>query len=426
MEKFTIQGGFKLNGTVTISGNKNEALPAIAACILTEEKVCLENVPHIGDVLTLIELLEDLGAVVDRKQSGQVVICCKDVNPKLLDSNKCRSLRAAILLAGPMLARFKKVVLPPPGGDVIGRRRLDTHFLAFEKLGAEVHIDSDFHIQTRKLIGTDVFLDEQSVTATENAMMAAVLAEGKTVLRNAACEPHVVGLGNLLNSMGARISGHGSNTVVIEGVSKLHGATHRVGSDFIEVGSYIALAVVTQSELTLKQVHTDDLHPIQLAFNKLGIVFEIEENQVYIPGDQKLSIKNDISGCIPKLDDGTWPAFPTDLMSILIVAATQADGAVLIFEKMYDGRMFFVDSLISMGAQIVMCDPHRIVVIGPSNLYGSVLRSPDIRAGMALIIAALCAKGESTIYNISQIDRGYEDLELKLQKIGAHIKRVKE
>lgn len=424
MEKFIIQGGYSLNGSVTVSGNKNEALPVIAACLLTEDTVVLKNVPYIGDVTILLSILRDMGAEVNEISRNELSICCRQIHHEQIDRAKCETLRAAILLAGPLLARFNHVKLPPPGGDVIGRRRLDTHFLAFQKLGANVNTDGNFNITSNQLTGHDIFLDEPSVTGTENAIMAAVLAKGKTVLRNAACEPHVIGLANMLNAMGAKISGIGTNVLTIEGVKKLAGTTHSIGPDYLEIGSFIVLAAATNSEITIQNINSDDMLPIHTTFSKLNINYTVTGNSLYLPKRQQLEIHPDFAGEIPKIYDGPWPAFPTDLMSILIVAATQAKGAVLFFEKMFDGRMFFVDSLISMGAQIVLCDPHRIVVIGPSQLYSSQMQSPDIRAGMALIIAALCAKGESTIYNIRQIDRGYENLESKLQALGAKIERI--
>ena len=425
MEKFVIDGGKQLKGSVRISGNKNEALPALAACLMTDKPVILRNVPRIGDVVSMLEIMSELGADIRELSKNDLEICCQNIKHAELDSEKCKTLRAAILLAGPLLTRFDHVVLPPPGGDVIGRRRLDTHFIAFEKLGATVNSqDNNYIFEKKELYGQDIFLEEQSVTATENALMAAVLAQGHTVLRNAACEPHVAGLAKMLVSMGARIQGIGTNILQIEGVEKLSGTDHTIGADFLEVGSYIVIAAVTNSEIMIENVDPDDLCVMRSTFHKLGIRFDIHKDKVLVSAGQKLEIRPDFAGDVPKIDDGTWPAFPTDLMSIIIVAATQASGTVLIFEKMYDGRMFFVDYLISMGARIVLCDPHRAVVVGPSQLFGSQMQSPDIRAGMALIIAALCAKGTSTIYNIKQIDRGYENLEGKLQGLGAHIQRV--
>jgi len=426
MEKFLIEGGYSLKGQVSVSGNKNEALPVIAACLLAEETVVLENVPRIGDVEIMLSIIDDLGAQIQEISKNEIAICCKNLKNIELDKEKCASLRASILLAGPLLARFGSVKLPPPGGDVIGRRRLDTHFLIFRELGANIESEKNYLIESKELFGKDIFLDEPSVTATENALMTAVLAKGETILRNAACEPHVSGLANMLVSMGAQISGIGTNILKISGIEKLCGTKHKIGSDYLEIGSLISLAAVTNSEIKIENVDTFDLNVIDSTYRKLGIHFQISNNEVFVPADQPLRIQSDFSGDIPKIYDGPWPAFPSDLMSISIVTATQANGTVLFFEKMYESRLFFVDYLIAMGAKIVLCDPHRIVIVGPSQLFGSRLQSPDIRAGMSLIIAALCAEGESSIYNIKQIDRGYENLEQKLQQLGAKIRRVVE
>ncbi len=426
MEKFVIEGGKRLKGTVSISGNKNEALPAIAACLLTDETVILKNVPRIRDVETMLYLIKDLGAEVREITRNELAITCNNIENKELDPEKCADLRASILLAGPLLARFGSVKLPPPGGDVIGRRRLDTHFLSFRKMGAKVTVNQNYVLHSSGLQGTRLFLDEASVTATENIITAASLAKGITFLQNAACEPHVANLTKMLISMGAKISGRGTHLLEIQGTDRLSGTEHTIGSDYLEVGSFISLAAVTNSDLWLENVNTDDLIVTESTFRKLGIKFEYHQNKIHVPSDQKLEIVPDLSGAIPKIDDGPWPMFPTDMMSIAIVTATQAKGTILLFEKMYDGRMFFVDHLMSMGAQIVLCDPHRVVVVGPSQLFGTRVQSPDIRAGMALIIAALCARGITTIYNIKQIDRGYENLEIKLQKLGANIRRIQE
>ncbi len=425
MDQFVIQGGASLSGAVTPQGNKNEALPALAACLLTDEPVILRNVPQIGDVLTMIDLLQSLGAEIKKAGVNGFEVACRDIRAADIDAEKAKSLRAAILLAGPLLTRFERVTLPPPGGDVIGRRRLDDHFLAFRKLGAQVReTERKYSLTRQKLQGADIFLEEQSVTATENALMAAVLAKGKTTIRNAACEPHVVGLSKMLIAMGAKISGVGANILEVEGVERLHGVEHTIGPDLLEIGGYIVLAATTRSEITIHGVNPGELRVIAATYKKLGITFQIEGDRLLVPKEQAMEIKPAFAGDIPKIDDGTWPAFPTDLMSMVIVAATQAKGTALFFEKMYDGRMFFVDHLIGMGARIVLCDPHRVVVVGPSKLYATQVTSPDIRAGMALVIAALCAEGTSTIYNIRQIDRGYESLEIKLQKLGAQIERV--
>jgi len=425
MDKFIIQGGRSLKGVVSVSGNKNEALPAIAASLLTDDPVILRNVPRIGDVSIMLDIMASLGVRICDIGANDIEICCREIRSAELDESKCAILRAALLFAGPLLTRFEQVFLPPPGGDVIGRRRMDAHFCALKRLGATVtEQDQKFAFSRTGLVGCDIFMEEQSVTATENALMAAALAEGRTVLRNAACEPHVTGLGKMLRSMGANIKGLATNIVEIEGVSSLSGTEHTIGPDYLEIGGYIILAVVTDSELNIRPVAAEDLSMIRLVLRRLNIEFEIRGDEVHVPDGQKLEVRPDFAGDIPKIDDGPWPAFPTDMMSFLIVAATQASGTVLIFEKMYDGRMFFVDSLISMGARIVLCDPHRVVVVGPSQLYGTQVQSPDIRAGMALVIAALCARGESLIYNIRQIDRGYENLEGKLQSLGAEIRRI--
>lgn len=426
MEKFIIEGEHTLQGSVTVSGNKNEALPALAACLLTDETVILRNVPRIGDVNMMLEIIKGLGADVSELSRNELAITCCNLKNIEVDAQKCAALRASILLSGPLLSRFGRVILPPPGGDVIGRRRLDTHFLAFQKLGASIQINQNYFIDGARLVGKDIFLDEPSVTATENALMAAVMAKGMTILRNAACEPHAAGLAKMLNSMGAKINGIGTHILEIEGVEKLSGTTHQVSADYLEVGSYIILAAVTNSEIVIKKVNPEDLYVMNYTFQKLGIKYDVAGNEIHVPAGQELKIQTDFGGEIPKIYDGPWPAFPSDLMSIAIVAATQADGVILAFEKMYDGRMFFIDYLKAMGARIVLCDPHRVVVVGPSQLYGSQMQSPDIRAGMALIIATLCAKGESIIYNIRQIDRGYENLELKLQGLGAKINRERE
>ncbi|MBN1561726.1 UDP-N-acetylglucosamine 1-carboxyvinyltransferase [candidate division KSB1 bacterium] len=424
MDRFVIQGGGKLAGTVKIQGNKNEALPALAASLLTDDPVILRNVPRIGDVQAMLDILRSLGASVKELSHNDFEICCANIRAAEIAVEKARMLRAAILLAGPLITRFDHVSMPPPGGDVIGRRRLDDHFLAFTSLGAEVsEIDRTYVFDRKVLHGADIFFAEQSVTATENALMAAVLSQGRTTLRNAACEPHVVGLSNMLNAMGASISGIGANILTIDGVEKLSGVDHTIGPDLLEIGGYIVLAAVTHSTLTIDGVNPDEIAVIRPTYAKLGIEFELAEDRLFVPAGQKMDIRPDFAGDIPKIDDAAWPAFPTDLMSIVIVAATQANGTALFFEKMYDGRMFFVDHLIGMGARIVLCDPHRVVVVGPAQLYGTQVTSPDIRAGMALVIAALCATGETIIYNIRQIDRGYENLEGKLQGLGAQIER---
>lgn len=426
MEKFIIEGGRVLSGRVRPSGNKNEALPAVAACLLTDEPVVLQNVPFIRDVEVMFEVLGHLGCTIERLGPNSVRVCAAGLGDRpRLDPELCKRIRASILFAGPLLARAGVVELPPPGGDVIGRRRLDTHFSGFVELGAQLEIARDFHLRaTRGLRGADIFLDEASVTGTENLVMAAVLADGETWLRNAACEPHVQGLCNMLVAMGAHIDGIGTNALHIVGVKQLHGCQHVIGPDYLEIGSFMALAGVTGGDLVVEDVRASDLRMILHVFGKLGLHADIQGENLVVPGRQHLRVKRDINGAIPKIDDAPWPAFPTDLMSIAITAATQAEGPVLFFEKMFEGRMFFVDNLISMGASIILCDPHRVVVAGPSQLYGTRLESPDVRAGMAMLIASLCARGQSTIYNIRQIDRGYERIEEKLQGLGAAIERV--
>jgi len=427
MEKFVIRGGKQLGGSVDVSGNKNEALPALAAALLTDETVILRNVPLNGDVLNLIELLSSSGAIVDRIDANDFSICARGLDYRDLDESRFHRLRAAILLAAPFITRFSEFVLPPPGGDVIGRRRLDAHFSAFGHLGISVsEKDRKYHFRRDYWRSSDIFMEEKSVTATENIMMAAALAPGTTSLANCACEPHVVGLGRMLNSMGASIRGTGTHRMWVDGVESLHGTEHFISPDYLEACGYIVLAAITGSELTIRNVNPDDLKVTLSAFRKVGIRFEPGENEIFVPAGQDLVIGEDFSGDVAKIDDGPWPAFPSDLMSLMIVAATQAKGTLLFFEKMYDGRMFFIDYLISMGAKIVLCDPHRALVVGPSRLYGTRLRSPDIRAGMALILASLCAEGESTIYNVEQIDRGYERLQGKLKGIGADIRRIEE
>lgn len=425
MEQFVIQGGQPLTGVVVPSGNKNAALPLIAATLLTDQPVILRNLPRIRDVRTMLKLVADLGVSVTELDRHTFQLQARDLKKTQLDRELCRDIRASILLAGPMLARLKSVELPPPGGDVIGRRRVDTHFLAFSKLGADVHIDDQFRVSARRLMGADILLDEASVTGTENAIMAAVLAEGTTIFRNAASEPHVQELCQLLNLMGARISGLGSNTLTIDGVRDLQGADFTIGPDYLEIGSFIGLAAITGGEILIKHAAPQHLGMIRLAFERLGVEFEARGDDVFVPRGQSLTVVPDLGGAIPKIDDAPWPAFPADMMGTAIVIATQSAGSVLIHEKMFESRLYFVDKLIGMGARIVLCDPHRCIVQGPSWLHGERLESPDIRAGMALVSAALCAPGQSIIRNIGQIDRGYEQIEEKLQALGANIVREK-
>lgn len=423
MEKFLIEGGHRLEGRVRPSGSKNEVLPVLAATLVSDQTITLENVPRIADVLVMIEILQALGARAEWVGANTLEVNAGGVTTTVMPADLCRRLRASILLAGPMLGRFGAVQLPPPGGDVIGRRRLDTHFLGFQALGARVEMNGDFTIRAEKLTGADFFLDEPSVTGSENIIMAAVLAEGRTVLSNVACEPHVQGLCHMLNGLGANISGIGTNCLTIEGVSSLSGGTHRIGTDYLEVGSFMGLAAMTGSPLTIEAVQPKDMRMINLVFRKLGVDFEMGADTITVPGGQRPKIQMDMGNQVPKIDDAPWPAFPTDMMSVAITTATQCEGMVMFFEKMFDGRMFFTDSLVGMGARIILCDPHRVVVSGRSALVGSTVSSPDVRAGMAMLLAALTAKGTSTIYNIRHIDRGYERIEQKLQALGARIER---
>ncbi len=424
MEKFIIEGGQRLSGSIRPGGSKNEVLPVLAATLLTDQTVTLDNVPRIEDVLTMLDILVAMGGRVSWTGERTVEVNCGGVTSGDVPADLCRRLRASILLAGPLLARFGSVTLAPPGGDVIGRRRLDTHFLGFQSLGATVDLNDAIRVQGDRLRGTDIFLDEPSVTGTENIVMAAVFARGRTTIRNAACEPHVQGLCRMLNTLGARIGGVGTNILTIDGVKGLWEGQHRIGSDYLEIGSFIGLAAMTRSEITIEDVVAEDLRMVGQVFQKLGVHFDIRGNHLHVPGDQTLRVQNDFGNQVPKIDDGPWPAFPTDMMSIAITVATQSEGMVLFFEKMFDGRMFFTDSLIAMGARIILCDPHRVVVSGRSPLVGSTLESPDVRAGMALVLAALTARGKSTIYNVRHIDRGYERIEQKLKSLGAHIERL--
>ena len=424
MQSFVIEGGRPLSGTVRASGNKNGALPILAACVLASEEVHLSNVPRIRDVETMVELLADLGADAEWVGSNDVRIDPDGMGKTDLDAELAREIRASFLLAGPLLARFGRVTVPPPGGDVIGRRRLDTHVHAFAALGADVHIDGVYELAANGLRGTRVYLDEASVMGTENAIMAAVLAEGETVLGNAACEPHIQDLCRFLVSIGADIEGIGSNLLRIRGVTGLGGGEYRVGPDHIEVASFVGLAAATGGDVVVEDVEPDDLISIVPAFRRLGIDMEIGDTSVRVRADQDLHIEDDLGGQIPKIDSGVWPAFPADLTSIAVTVATQARGTILIFEKMFESRLFFVDKLVSMGARIILCDPHRVVVTGPAPLYGERLESPDIRAGMAMLIAALCAEGTSTIGNIRQIDRGYERIDERLRDLGASVERT--
>jgi UDP-N-acetylglucosamine 1-carboxyvinyltransferase len=423
MPKFIVEGGHTLRGTIRPAGNKNAALPCIAATLLTEDEVVLENVPAIRDVKTLLELLKMIGAEVEWIDKNAIRVQARDLRAAEIEVEAAARIRASILLAGPMLARVGRMFLPPPGGDVIGRRRVDTHFLALSKLGAQVETAGGYRLETTGLKGADMFLDEPSVTATENAVMAAVMAKGKTRIRNAASEPHVQDLCNMLVGMGAKISGIGTGTLEFEGVDRLHGTRFRIGSDHIEVGSFIGLAAVTRGELLIEDAAVEHLDSTLLGFERMGIRCEIRGRDLFVPSDQEREVRMDLGGHIPKIDDGPWPAFPADLTSIALVTATQVRGTIMIFEKMFESRMFFADKMIGMGARIVLCDPHRAVVVGPSRLHAAVLESPDIRAGMALLIAALGAEGESHIYNVGQIERGYERIDERLRALGAVIER---
>jgi UDP-N-acetylglucosamine 1-carboxyvinyltransferase len=424
MYEYHIEGGFPIKGTVQASGNKNAALPCIAASLLTSEKVILKNIPDIEDTGVMLEILKALGAEVENTAPHEWSICCKDIKRNDIPPELSKRIRASILFAGPLVARTGKAIMPPPGGDVIGRRRLDTHFLALTELGARVTTEGKFEFSANKLVGTDIFLDEASVTATENAVMAAVLAEGRTDITNAASEPHVQDLCNMLNAMGAKISGVGSNILHIDGVKKLGSTEYAIGPDFMEIGSFIGLAAATRGSVTITGVRERDMRPLRISYGKLGIRWEIEDDVLTVSAAQEMKVNTDLGGMIPKIDDSPWPGFPPDLTSIMTVVATQVEGTVLIFEKMFESRMFFVDKLINMGARITLCDPHRAVVTGPSTLHGDHLVSPDVRAGMAMVIAAMAAHGESVISNVYQIERGYEHLVERLQALGAHITRV--
>lgn len=422
--RFVVNGGRQLAGTIRPAGNKNAALPVIAATLLADGPVALDNIPRIRDVETLLEIIADLGASVSWNGPNALTIDTRNVCPKPLDPVLCTRIRASILLAGPLLARFGEVILPPPGGDVIGRRRVDTHFLALERLGASVSVGDRFEISAKRLVGAEIFLDEPSVTGTENALMAAVMAKGRTVIRNAACEPHVQDTARVLVAMGAQIEGIGSNTYTIEGTASLGGASYMIGADHIEIGSFIGLAAVTNGQIAIEGVRGDDLHSTLLGFDRLGIRPRIDGNTLVVDSGQERRVRPDLGGHVPKLEDGPWPAFPADVMSIALVAATQCEGMILMHEKMFESRLFFVDKLVGMGARIVLCDPHRAVISGPSPLRGSKVDSPDIRAGMAMVIAALAAEGKSTIHNIGQVERGYEQIDVRLRALGADIERV--
>ena len=424
MHEYRIEGGFPIKGKITAAGNKNAALPCIAAALLTEEKVTLRNIPEIEDAGVMFKILEGLGASVKKVEKHVWEVTAQKIDATLIPPELSKKIRASILFAGPLIARFGKASMMPPGGDVIGRRRLDTHFLALTELGARVDIDGKFEFSANKLVGDDIFLDETSVTATENALMAAVLAEGRTTITNAASEPHVQDLCKMLVAMGAKITGVGSNILIIDGVKKLHGCDFAIGPDYMEIGSFIGLAAATRGSVTIENINPPDMRPLRIAFGKLGIRWNITGNTLEVAANQDMKVNPDLGGMIPKIDDSPWPGFPPDLTSIMTVVATQVEGSVLIFEKMFESRMFFVDKLIGMGARITLCDPHRAVVSGPCVLHGDKLVSPDVRAGMAMVIAAMIARGESSISNVYQIERGYENLIPRLKALGAHIECV--
>jgi UDP-N-acetylglucosamine 1-carboxyvinyltransferase len=421
MDQYYIEGGCPISGTIRAGGNKNAALPCIAAALLTDEPVILRNIPDIEDVQVMLEVYRALGGEAESLGPKTWKLQTRNIRESQIPRDCARKIRASILFAGPLLARTGRVTLPPPGGDVIGRRRLDTHFLALTELGARVKIGEEFEFTAKRLSGADIFLDEASVTATENAVMAAVLARGETILTNAAGEPHVQDLCRMLLAMGSEIRGIGSNILSIRGVKKLSGAEFEIGADFMEVGSFIGLAAATRGEICIEGPQARDLRAAKMAFGKLGIVWEHEGTTLRVPRKQALRVNCDLGGMIPKIDDAPWPGFPPDLTSIAAVVATQVKGTVLIHEKMFESRMFFVDKLIAMGARIVLCDPHRAVISGPAKLTGAELHSPDVRAGMAMVIAAMAAQGKSVIRNVYQIERGYEGLAARLASLGARI-----
>ncbi|PKN91736.1 MAG: UDP-N-acetylglucosamine 1-carboxyvinyltransferase [Chloroflexi bacterium HGW-Chloroflexi-6] len=431
MEKFIVDGGLPLSGEMTPAGNKNATLPLLAACLLTEEAVVLHNVPQIRDVRDMRSLIESLGVQVEDVDASTWRITARELRPAELDPDLCRRIRASILLAAPLMVRTGGLRLPPPGGDVIGRRRLDTHIQAFRALGAQVDFDRaqllfDFRAPVQGLRGASMLLDEASVLGTENAITAAVLAKGTTIISNAASEPHVQQLCDLLNTLGAQISGIGSNTLTIQGVARLHGGEFSVGPDYLEVISFVGAAVVTRGSIRVRNAGNQYLGMIRMVFNRMGVDWQVDGDDIIVPAEQRLVIEPDLGNAIPEIKTNIWPAFPTDLMSIAIAVATQAQGSILFHDWMYPSRMFFVDKLVGMGAQIVLCDPHRCIVTGPTPLFGEKVESPDIRAGMTLVLAALAAKGRSVIRNVGQIDRGYERVDEKLRALGARIERQRE
>jgi len=426
MEKFIIEGGVALNGEVTPAGNKNAALPLVAACLLTDQPIVLHNVPQIQDVRVMRNLIESFGAEVEDLNATSWRITARTLRPADLNPDLCRRIRASILVAGPMVARFSEFKLPPPGGDVIGRRRLDTHMLALRSLGVDVRYERGFTFQAGGLRGADFLMDEASVTATENAIMAAVTAKGDSVIRNAASEPHVQELCYFLNGLGAQIEEIGSNTLHIQGVPRLHGGEFTIGPDYLEVISFVGAAALTHGAIRIHNAGVPNLHMIAHVFQRLGIRWQVENDDLIVPAGQELRILPDMDGAIPEIKTNVWPAFPTDLISIAITVATQARGSIMFHDWMFSGRMYFTDKLAGMGAKIILCDPYRCLVQGPNQLYGENLESPDIRAGMSMLLAALAAKGKSTIRNIGQIERGYENVDGKLRALGANIERLGE
>jgi len=421
-ESFVIEGGQPLHGRLRASGNKNGALPILAACLLTDEPVHLSNVPRIRDVDTMIALLQQLGAEAEWTGDNELRVHAQEVGHEM-DEHLASRIRASFLLAGPLLARLRRASVPPPGGDVIGRRRLDPHIHAFAELGASIDIGERYEL-SGDLKGAHIHLDEPSVMGTENAVMAASLAPGKTTISNAASEPHVQDLCRFLVSLGAKIDGVGSNVLHITGVERLFAGEHKIRAEHIEVGSFIGMAAVTGGDVTIEGIEPEDFWPVLPVFRRFGIELEQGDDWIRVPPGQTLEVKDDLGGAIPKVEDGPWPQFPADLTSIAVVVATQAKGTVLIFEKMFESRLFFVDKLVSMGARIVLCDPHRVVITGPAPLFGQRMSSPDIRAGMAMVIAALCAEGTSEIGDAYQIDKGYERIDERLRGLGAQIQRV--
>src|SRR5512134_1540456 len=426
MEKFIIEGGVPLHGEVTPAGNKNAALPLLAAALLTNEPIILRNIPHIHDMHVMRKLIESLGVQIEELDVSSWRVTARDLRLADLNPDLCRRIRASILVAGPLAARFAEFRLPPPGGDVIGRRRLDTHILALRALGVDVKYERGFSFQSHGLRGADFLMDEASVTATENAIMAAVTAKGDTIIRNAGSEPHVQELCYFLNSLGAQIEEIGSNTLHIHGVSKLHGGEYTLGPDYLEVISFVGAAAVTHGSVRVKNAGVNNLHMIQHVFERLGVMWQVDGDDLIVPPDQEMKIVPDLDGAIPEIKTNVWPAFPTDLISIAITVATQASGSVLFHDWMFSGRMYFTDKLVGMGAKIILCYPYRCLIQGPNQLYSENLESPDIRAGISMLLAALAAKGKSTVRNIRQIERGYQDVDKKLSALGAHIERVKE